>query len=295
MSNIECDSYQKNLFRIREEKNFLEQHISKLARTRVLFLPGVEGKEIVEVFDPLGIPRANLFGVERDYNLYVEVKKKFTDVQITCMDITTKKSLKELVDSKIRFDIVHYDACGEFGSFQDLLMVLTHFSLADNCIVMTNCMAKREKAKTTQAYQAALKKYYPDLPYCRETKSKAAHLAVADILLTRFDIVSVESCYYQNDSEKGTPFFPEMFVLKQRASYNSDTLGADISSTETFGYKCPERKRVVEGSVKAIKADSPLETFLEFMHNRQASIEVPTQPIVNLNQSIIHTLLQEEK
>src|SRR6266540_1768384 len=72
---------------------------------RVLCFPGIDVAEIFEVYDVLGIPRANILGVERERKIAYELESKKLGIQV--VNQTLEDYVKEQKD--FHFDIISLD------------------------------------------------------------------------------------------------------------------------------------------------------------------------------------------
>tara|TARA_Y100000034_G_scaffold25618_1_gene30230 strand:+ start:283 stop:1485 length:1203 start_codon:yes stop_codon:yes gene_type:complete len=78
---------------------------------KYLSLTGVEGIEIIEVTDRLGIPRKNIVSCERNKKLARELKRRFPKIAVVNMDI-----VDYLKRTKRKFDVINLDFCGNMTS-----------------------------------------------------------------------------------------------------------------------------------------------------------------------------------
>jgi hypothetical protein len=74
----------------------------------VLCFPGIDAREIYEVYDPLGIPRENIVGLERDQAIAKELEAKRLGIKVV------PKSLDEYLGTlrQSHFDVVSLDYTG---------------------------------------------------------------------------------------------------------------------------------------------------------------------------------------
>ncbi len=75
---------------------------------RVLFLPGIDAVEVFEIYDPLGIPRTNLIGLEMDPKIALELDRKNLGFEVV------NKKLHDYLGERsgIDFDVVSLDYHG---------------------------------------------------------------------------------------------------------------------------------------------------------------------------------------
>jgi len=90
----------------------------KPSQLRVLFFPGVDAAEVHQVYDPLGIPRENLVGIERDRHVYDHLQSQGLGIQLV------KASIEDYVESQDRFDfdVVSLDYIGPITRTQELTL-----------------------------------------------------------------------------------------------------------------------------------------------------------------------------
>ena len=83
-------------------------------KMNVLFLPGVDAAEVFQVYDPLGIPRANLVGIEREKEVYQELRRKNLGIQLV------HSTLEDYIASRkgFNFDVLSFDFVGPTTSLQ---------------------------------------------------------------------------------------------------------------------------------------------------------------------------------
>ena len=83
-------------------------HFRKPRDLRVLCFPGYDAAEITEVYDPLGIPRSNIVGVERDAEIAAELRAKNLGITVV------EKSIEDYVadEPSLVFDVVSLDYTG---------------------------------------------------------------------------------------------------------------------------------------------------------------------------------------
>ena len=81
---------------------------------KVLCFPGIDATEVFQVYDPLGIPRGNIIGVERDPNIADELEQKSLGIQLV------KGRLEDYVSqqSSLSLDVVSLDDIGPIDADQ---------------------------------------------------------------------------------------------------------------------------------------------------------------------------------
>ncbi|HLD02586.1 MAG TPA: hypothetical protein VJC07_02720 [Candidatus Nanoarchaeia archaeon] len=107
-------------------------HFRRPKDLRVLCFPGVDAAEIYQVYDPLGIPRGNIVGVERDKDVITELERKKLGIRIMPM------SLEEYVTTceDFNFDILSLDYTGPFSNVQERTMATLLGSSRKNHLVL---------------------------------------------------------------------------------------------------------------------------------------------------------------
>lgn len=113
-------------------------------RLKIICFPGREGLEILNVYDPLGIPRRNILGVERDAKTADAFEHSVAGrgVQIYRGDIGDY-----VETTQDHFDIVNLDFQGNLGDneIKTLFMLPVRGVIKDKAIVGTNFLGKREQ------------------------------------------------------------------------------------------------------------------------------------------------------
>lgn len=110
--NDQAKSKSRDLVRRVIERNLLK--FRKPSQLKVLCFPGIDATEIHEVYDPLGIPRENIVGVERDGAVAKELRKKDLGIKVI------SNSLEDYVISaeRLNFDVVSLDYTGPLSKKQ---------------------------------------------------------------------------------------------------------------------------------------------------------------------------------
>jgi hypothetical protein len=132
--------YQTKRISHRIQRKAIAGHIRNLDSARVLCLPGAEAREIIEVYDPLGIKRKNIIGVERDGEAYEQLKKADLGIELY------RGELHEFLrDFSGQLDIASLDFT-QTPNAETLLPVLyltTREILSGNSVLSTNFYASR--------------------------------------------------------------------------------------------------------------------------------------------------------
>jgi hypothetical protein len=91
----------------RRFRDFIGKHFSetKIRTARVLYLPGREAMEIVEIYDTLGIPHENIVCLEQRREVFIELRRRNLGIDLR------NQTLVEFLDSphEAQFDIVSLD------------------------------------------------------------------------------------------------------------------------------------------------------------------------------------------
>ena len=127
---------------------------------KVLCLPGVCASGIFEIYDPLGIPRANIVGVERDTEVAEILRRKNLGIRVEKADIERYAAMQHAVS----FDIISLDytnpiTWAEIGTLRRLCakQTLDHFVLHQ-----ANLVKRDKKAYPMYAIGAGFSSYSED-------------------------------------------------------------------------------------------------------------------------------------
>lgn len=113
----------------------------KPSQLQVLCFPGVDAAEIYQVYDPLGIPRENVTGLERDPKVAHELEKKKLGIRIINHDVVDYIAAQD----RIGFDIVSLDYTGPIRSPQiGLLHEIAAKAQKNHMVVHQANLAKRD-------------------------------------------------------------------------------------------------------------------------------------------------------
>ena len=170
-----------------EDKLFSHPTINP-RKVKVLCLPGAENQEevaleLTEVYDPLGIPRQNIIGLERDFDKYNLLKKSNLGI-----NLYNSEDIEYLEKAKYwgeKFDIVSLDWMGPISSkrIYGLELIASDQLLTDHSILLTNLLGKRENRRTLRElneYQLELEKIF----------SKTMNTDSMEFLEKRDDVIS---------------------------------------------------------------------------------------------------------
>ncbi len=119
-------------------KEMLDRTLLKFRKPKdikVLFFPGVDATEVHEVYDPLGIPRENLLGIERDREVYEHLKGQDLGIQLVRGSLEGYVELEERFD----FDDISVDYVGSITRTQELTLRKILGNSSKNHLVL-NCV-----------------------------------------------------------------------------------------------------------------------------------------------------------
>jgi len=134
-----------------KQREFIRQHLShKRARdTIVACFPGAEKEgeealEVKEIYDPLGIPRGNVFGLEREPEKAERLRKATLGIKVI-----NSEDLDFFNDTRCKFDVISLDYTGQQGpsKVKTLEEIAERHVLAKRGILCTNYSGKRESGK----------------------------------------------------------------------------------------------------------------------------------------------------
>ncbi|NIO19697.1 MAG: hypothetical protein GTN76_02840 [Candidatus Aenigmarchaeota archaeon] len=134
-------------------RHYFRNFIKKLGKDprdiKVLFLPGKDAIEISEVFDPLGIPRNNLTGLENVYSIYDQLRRKNYGIKLFHTG-----DLEFFGQTDEKFDVINLDYESHFSKnlIESLKEVASRQILRDPGILLTNFLGRREKLRQKQLY-----------------------------------------------------------------------------------------------------------------------------------------------
>lgn len=143
---------------------FIKKHVLSYKPprdVRVLCFPGAEqdGQEALEVksiYDPLGIPRKNILGIEIDRTRYERLCRAGLGIELVhCSDIDLLK------DAKARsrtWDVINLDhtSCFNQSRFYGIHIIAGDGLLGNRGVLVTNFMAKRENRATLDEFRHAI-------------------------------------------------------------------------------------------------------------------------------------------
>ena len=103
--------------RLRKQfRKYIKRHFKKkLPDVKVLCLPGPEMLEIIEIYDKLGIPRENIYSLEREESIYQRLKRDLPNIYW----IDAEKFFKMWEKP---FDIVSLDYCATYNDSVDTVL-----------------------------------------------------------------------------------------------------------------------------------------------------------------------------
>lgn len=109
-------SKSRDMLRDSIERNLLS--FMRPQDVKVLCFPGIDGAEIIEVYDRLGIPRSNITGLELFPNIAEQIRAGFPDIKLHTTSLeeyvnSEKKRLRKEVMSLDFTSCIHLDAVGD--------------------------------------------------------------------------------------------------------------------------------------------------------------------------------------
>lgn len=132
-------------------RSFIQRHLSfrRPNDIRVLCLPGAEHEgeealEVKQVYDPLGIPRKNITGLEMDPERAQRLRNADLGLRvIEASDLEFFRAASPTID---KFDVISLDYTGWQGraAAESLSLIAGKHLLAGNGVLCTNYSAKRE-------------------------------------------------------------------------------------------------------------------------------------------------------
>jgi hypothetical protein len=143
----------KQLSRIKL-REFIERHFSEKKRKdlRVLCLPGAEAEgeealEVKEVYDPLGIPRRNIVGLECN----PEVADRLERAKLG-IEVIPTFDWQFFQDTDRRFDVISLDYKSNFGDEQrySIDLIAANKLLGERGVLATNYYGARENSKISK-------------------------------------------------------------------------------------------------------------------------------------------------
>ena len=111
-------------------------------------MPGIDAVEIVQVYDRLGIPRANIVGIERDRSVYEQIRAKNLGIQLVHQTLETFLEQQP----KLGFDIVSWDFIGPISRDQIEWMRLLKMKQTKEAFVFHSANLARRDAQSRALY-----------------------------------------------------------------------------------------------------------------------------------------------
>ncbi|MFW5746309.1 MAG: hypothetical protein ACOCWQ_02030 [Nanoarchaeota archaeon] len=140
----------KQLYRDTYRK-FLASSLAHIpaSQRRVLCFPGHEGLEITEVYDPLGIPRANIVALEQSPDIAETIRNQFPDITVITQD-----AYDYFQESHGEFHAINLDYQGQLKQPEMLTLrkLLMNRSVANGGVLATNFFGNREPAQRQKQY-----------------------------------------------------------------------------------------------------------------------------------------------
>ncbi len=166
-------------------KSVIERTILKKKRPeeiKVLFFPGIDAREVFEVYDLLGIPRNNMIGLERERDIADAIDRKNLGIQIIRNEKGKPLSLEEHFtrEKQLDYDVVSLDFIGPLSTAQiDTLKTLKEKQQPQNFVFHCANLLRRDGATASHyvagSAAASIKDSYDML-------SKSAHAEIANKL-----------------------------------------------------------------------------------------------------------------
>jgi hypothetical protein len=102
---------------------------------------GEEALEVREVYDPLGVPKANVVGLECDRRKAERLRNAGLGIEVVC-----EEDWRYLQHTDKRFDVISLDYTSNFGKMQSysIDLIATRRLLGDRGVLLTNYYGARE-------------------------------------------------------------------------------------------------------------------------------------------------------
>jgi hypothetical protein len=121
----------------------------KPAELRVLCFPGIDAEEVFQVYDPLGIPRENVVGVEREADIADKLEQKSLGIKIE--RTTVEDYISRTTD--LAFDVISLDYIGPpSGEMLDVLYKIARKQERNHFVLHVANLLRRDK-NTNVMYQ----------------------------------------------------------------------------------------------------------------------------------------------
>ncbi len=118
---------------------------------KVLCFPGNEAAEVREVYDPLGIPRGNIVGIERDKDVADKIRAQNLGIQVVNQTLEDYVAEQDSLD----FDVVSLDYSGPLNEEQlESLRIIGQKQKPQAFLFHVANLAKRDR-QTYEHYIAA--------------------------------------------------------------------------------------------------------------------------------------------
>ena len=170
--------------------NYIKKNNLNPKDLKVLCLPGPEALEIKEVYDRLGIPRENVFGVEIDKKRFDYLQTQAEGARLFNEDI-----LSYLRKTNERFDIVMLDMDGFLDKhmFQALQKLFSRELVNKKAVFGTNFFTTREGEEQKEFYSKPLQAELIELLTENEIKEWTQPEKVKQVLGCEYNGVSIDS------------------------------------------------------------------------------------------------------
>ena len=159
----------------RRAKEFIKRHLSELGGSRNINyfgLLGTSDSELIEITDPLGIPRENIICAEKDRKSLNYIKRQNWGVELYEGD-----ALDFFLNTDRKLDVIHLDYQGTFHgrNIGTIRAVALRQALKPKGILITNFLGRREREK--DSYLGPATEFFLD-----EEKYKEYHSAVREMI-----------------------------------------------------------------------------------------------------------------
>ncbi len=240
-------------------RDMIAKHLSfkRPEEIRVLCLPGIDAAEVYEVYDPLGIPRGNIVGIERDSGIAAKIREKGSGIQLVQGSVEDYLAAQK----SIEFDVVSLDYTGPLTEKNLEAVEAIGKKTRKRFFILHHAnLAKREKDTSTYLFSAAISdkmiKAFTEGLDCKEERKfmnpaleAYADLrkkldATGDLHQPRSDGYTSALCglLFYDDRNKTNRFLAgeeEWHRLSQQAISEAKSRGIDISTEDLFCDKVP--------------------------------------------------------
>lgn len=265
----------------------------------VACLPGKNAAEIFEVYDRLGIPRENIYGIEKNLEIAEKIEEKTPNINL--FTGSAEEFFENAADKDQVFDIISLDFTGKLTEDKSNLIndLGSYDLLGEKGVLATNFYGTRESKKTQRDYKDSLIKeklgYHQkkaqledeiDLQDIKQGLSLREIFELEpedfkkiidqDLSLSRSDAITKQvagnfSIPHNNDLEgminrmiEKTPSLEEYFEAK-RKEYQNNEAAKDKFSESSYIYK--EFETEVKQALKSIDAGKDFGLY-HYLHDK---------------------------